>query len=300
MGDGEGVESETRRILVADDEKQIRLLLSEYLGGKGFEVHCVPDGLAALEALETDSFDAAVVDLSMPRMDGIEVVRRAREKNPGVAFVIITGYASDRAAIDALNAGAVRFLPKPFKLEDLLASIKSALKARGGEFTASTGTGLEVQARPNWVVVTAPSQRVTRDRLEHLFELLAGQELPRDELNDIRIALGEIVSNAVEWGNRHDLTKPVKVSYCLFPGEIVLTIEDLGMGFQPEDIPDPLSSAEAPLRVARERERQGKRPGGFGLAIARNVMDQIIYNRLGNSVVMSKRLSNRKDDQARA
>jgi DNA-binding response OmpR family regulator len=279
-----------KRILIADDESEIRFLLGDFFASSGFEVNCVCDGQQALEVLETEKFDVAVIDLAMPKVNGIEVVRRGREKRPDTGFVIITGYASGRAIMEAMSAGAVRFLPKPFMLDDLMAAVNAALQARPGEVGAA-GPALDVRSRGDWVEVTAPSQKEYRDRLEHLFETLAGQDLPRAVLNDIRIALGEIVSNAMEWGNRHQLDKPVRVSYCLFPDEVVFRIEDLGPGFDPSEVPDPLATPDAPLDLAREREAQGKRPGGFGLAIARNVMDQIIYNGIGNSVVMSKRLS---------
>jgi len=279
-----------KRILIADDEAEIRFLLEDFFAGSGFEVRCVCDGQQALELLDAEEFDVAVVDLAMPRVDGIEVVRRGREKRPGLGFVIITGYASGRAIMEAMSAGAVRFLPKPFMLDDLMSAVKVALQAGSGE-PVTAGQSMDVRSRGAWIEITAPSQREYRDRLEHLFEALSGQDLPREIVDDIRIALGEVVSNAMEWGNRHELDKPVRVSYCLFPEEVVFRIDDLGPGFDPNEVPDPLSSPDAPLDLARDREAQGKRPGGFGLAIARNVMDQIIYNGIGNSVVMSKRLS---------
>ncbi len=279
-----------KRILVADDEKDICVLLDDFLTGKGFSVRCVCDGAEALKALAEEPFAVVIVDLAMPKVGGIDVVARASKEYPKTSFVVITGYPSDHAVVDAMNAGAMRFLPKPFKLDDVLTAVKDGLQLGRAPEPAGKAP-IAVEARPDWVDITAPSRKESRDRLEHLFELLSGQNLPPDEMRDIRIALGEVVSNAIEWGNKHDLTKPVRVSYCLFPHEIVFKIEDLGVGFEPEEVPDPLETPEAPLQVAQDRESSGKRPGGFGVAIARNVMDQIIYNRVGNSVVMSKRFS---------
>ena len=282
--------SEAKRILVADDEPEIRRLLEDFLAAKGFDVRTVADGAQALEAIDAEAFDVAIVDLAMPKIDGIEVIRQANQKRPEMSFVVITGYASDRAVVEAMNAGAMRFLPKPFKLEDVLTAVRSGLHV-GKSADPVSDAAMAIEARRDWVEITAPSRGESRDRLEHLFELLSGQDIPSEEMRDIRIALGEVVSNSIEWGNKHDLTKPVRVSYCLFPTEIVFKIEDLGVGFQPEEVPDPLGSPDGPLEIAQEREDLGKRPGGFGLAIARSVMDQIIYNSVGNSVVMSKRFS---------
>jgi CheY-like chemotaxis protein/anti-sigma regulatory factor (Ser/Thr protein kinase) len=282
------VEVTGKRLLVADDDVEIRDLLAEYLGQHGCEVKAVADGVEALEALAEASYDAAVVDLSMPRMDGVELIRRAARKHPELRFVVVTGYSSDRAVIDTMSAGAVRFLTKPFRLDEVLAAVKTALRAgRKVEEGEGEGAGMDVQARPDWIEITAPSRNEYRDRLEHLFEVLSGRQLPAREMEDIRIALGEIVANAIEWGNREDADKPLKVSYCLFPEEIVFRIEDLGPGFDPSELPAPGTD---PVELMRIREEQGKRPGGLGLAIAHKVMDRIIYNRLGNSVVMSRRL----------
>ncbi len=289
------MEFEGMRILVADDEPQMQDLLLMYLTNLGFEVRTVGDGQEALEALAAEHFDAAVVDVSMPRIDGIELVRRTRSEHPRVGFVVITGYPSKQAILDSANAGAVRFLAKPFELADLRAAVVAALHAdRGGLDLAETS--VEVQARSQWVEITAGSRREHVERVEHLFELLSGHHLSPLELEDIKIVINEVVTNAVEWGNRHDLVKPVRISYCLFPGEIVFKVEDLGVGFEPGEVPDPLVDPEhGPAEVARRREADGKRPGGFGLAITRKVMDRVIYNRLGNSVVMSKRLGSGAD-----
>lgn len=284
------MEFEGRRILVADDEPEMQDMLLMYLTNLGFEVRTAGDGQEALEALAAERFDAAVVDVSMPHIDGIELVRRARSEHPRVGFVVITGYPSKQAIVDSANAGAVRFLPKPFELADLRSAVAAALRA-GREGQDPGETSVEVQARSQWVEITAGSRREHVERVEHLFELLSGHHLSARELEDIKIVISEVVANAVEWGNRHDLVKPVRVSYGLFPGEIVFKIEDLGVGFEPGEVPDPLADPEhGPAQVARRREAEGKRPGGFGLAITRKVMDQVIYNRLGNSVVMSKRL----------
>ncbi len=280
------MEKTGKRLLIADDDAEIRDLLAEYLDAHGFEVATAVDGQEALETLANGHFDAAVVDLSMPRMDGVELIRRAAEDHPQVRFVVITGYSSERAVIDTLSLGAVRFLAKPFRLDAVLSAVKTALRA-GRDAGRAAGAGMDVQARPDWVEITAPSRTEYRDRLEHLFELLSGRQLPAQELEDIRIALGEIVANAIEWGNHEDATKPVRVSYCLFPEEIVFKIEDLGPGFDISELPEPESD---PLELMRVREEQGKRPGGLGLTIAHKVMDRIIHNRVGNSVVMSKRL----------
>jgi CheY-like chemotaxis protein/anti-sigma regulatory factor (Ser/Thr protein kinase) len=281
-----------QRLLVADDDLHIRELLEFYLRSLGFRVTLAADGAAALAAIERTAFDAAVIDLRMPGLDGIELVRRAAEVRPGLPFVLITGFASDRAVIDSMNAGVARFLRKPFDLEELRDAVTAAL--RSGEDPEAVRAGpLRVSAQQGWVEISAPSHREFIERLDNLFDQLVVHRVAPAEAGDLRIALTEIVTNAMEWGSRGDPAKPVRVSYCLFPGEIVIKVEDFGPGFRPEAVPDPQAD---PLASSEARSASGKRPGGFGLAIARRVMDRMIHNQTGNCVVMSKRLTGKSPD----
>jgi len=275
-----------RSILVADDDAHIRELLEVYLRGLGFRVATAADGCAALEVVGREELDAAVIDLRMPGLDGIELVRRAAEVRPRLPFVLITAFASDRVVFESMNAGVARFIRKPFDLDELRDAVTAALRA--GEDRSASGSGrFRVSTQQGWVQVSAPSHREFLERLDNLFALLLAHRVAESDARDLRIALNEIVTNAMEWGNRGDPTKPVQASYCLFPGEIVIKVEDLGPGFRPEEVPDPLAD---PVGLFESREAVGKRPGGFGVSIARRVMDRLIYSQAGNCVVMSKRL----------
>ena len=281
-----------KRILVVEDNPDALLLVSEYLTGLDFSVTRTADGQEALEALSAGNFDAAVTDVAMPRMNGIELLRRAQRDYPQVPFVVMTGYPSDQVIIDSMNAGVVRFLAKPFGLEQLKFAVCAALRAAGGELLPGDAP-LEVTSHSGWVEITSPSRLDYIDRVEDLLARLSGRRMPASELKEIKIAVNEMISNAIEWGNRNEMSKPVRISYCLFPEEIVFKIEDLGPGFDLDSVPD---AAADPLGVTRERAKAGKRPGGFGLAITRNLMTRLIYNDLGNCLVMSKKLNAGKPD----
>jgi serine/threonine-protein kinase RsbW len=114
--------------------------------------------------------------------------------------------------------------------------------------------------------------------------LLQHSPLPEDSIHAIHYAICEVLLNAMEHGNRFDSRKRVKGSYVIFKDRLVVKIDDQGSGFLPEDVPDPI---EAPVAVAEERRRQGKRPGGYGLHLARKWME-MTFNDRGNSVVLSR------------
>ena len=119
-----------RRILVADDEAKIGLMLQEFLSDDGYEVSPFTYSLDALRALKSDRYDLLLTDLKMPVLDGLELARRAHRIDPDLAIVIVTGYASTDSVIDALRFGVSDYLIKPFELADLRSVVKRALDAR--------------------------------------------------------------------------------------------------------------------------------------------------------------------------
>src|SRR6202162_824 len=114
------------RILFADDEAHLRDLMQMELPRLGHEVTVCPDGAAALKALEKGSYDAALLDLRVPGLNGIEVLGKARQISPETQVIILTGHATVDTAVQALRLGAFDYLTKPCKwaeLEILLARV---------------------------------------------------------------------------------------------------------------------------------------------------------------------------------
>ena len=107
-------EIEHRRVLVVDDEKNIRLTLSEVLQGMGFSVDTAADGQEALTRLEAMDYWMMFLDLRMPGLNGMDVLRQVRSLQSEVYVIIITAHGAVTNAVEAMKLGAVDFLPKPF------------------------------------------------------------------------------------------------------------------------------------------------------------------------------------------
>ncbi len=105
---------EGRRVLIVDDEKNIRLTLSQSLESLEIETDTAANGEEALAKLEEEDFGLMLLDLKMPGMDGIEVLRKVREMRPDIRVIIITAYGTIESAIEAVKLGAVDFIQKPF------------------------------------------------------------------------------------------------------------------------------------------------------------------------------------------
>lgn len=118
------------RILVVDDEKGVVNSCVRILERKGYMVTGITDSQAAPALLKEESFDLLLSDIKMPRMDGLELLRLAKEIDPHLTVVLITGYGTMEDAINAIRLGAQGFIMKPFEPEDLIETIKDNLNRR--------------------------------------------------------------------------------------------------------------------------------------------------------------------------
>jgi len=116
-----------RRILVVDDEEPIRGLIEQILEREGFEVETASDGPTGLEKATSGEFDLILLDVRIPRKDGMTVLREIREVDPDAVVMVMTAYASIEQALEALRAGAYDYVPKPFKKDELLVRVRRAL-----------------------------------------------------------------------------------------------------------------------------------------------------------------------------
>ena len=116
-----------RRVLVVDDEEAIRDLLAKMLELADYEVDSAADGPGALDHLKRDGYDLMFVDLKMPGMDGLALIRQARAMKPTLPVIVITGYSSEASAIEALNLGVSAYITKPFRVPQVLEAASRAL-----------------------------------------------------------------------------------------------------------------------------------------------------------------------------
>lgn len=118
------------RILFADDEKSLQEFMRNELPGLGHEVVVCPDGKAALKALEKNKFDAAILDLRMPGLDGLEVLEKLKQISPDTEVILMTGHGSMETAIEAMRKGAFDYLNKPCKLTEIEAILGKVAEKR--------------------------------------------------------------------------------------------------------------------------------------------------------------------------
>ncbi|MEV6767546.1 response regulator transcription factor [Nocardia sp. NPDC051030] len=128
------------RILVVDDDRAVRESLRRSLTFNGYTVELAVDGLDALEKTASQRPDALVLDVMMPRLDGLEVCRRLRSTGDDLPILVLTARDSVSERVAGLDAGADDYLPKPFALEELLARLRALLRRTTSDASESSET----------------------------------------------------------------------------------------------------------------------------------------------------------------
>ena len=272
-------------ILIVDDDQVTRHLLKKVLTSAGFTTAVAKDGVDGLKALRAKAFDLLLLDVWMPRMNGLELLAKvhALKKRPRV--IVMTSDDAPETLLKAVREQAFRYVHKPVESLELLRTVREVIKA-------PEPPRIEVvSARPEWVELVVPC---TRAAAEHIQTVMAhlDTDLAPDLRESIAYAFRELLLNAVEWGGRLDSKRKVRVSCLRAKRMLIYRIADPGPGFKIDDLPHAAigQPPEDPIAHVYVREAQGLRPGGFGLLTVRASVDELLYNEKRNEVVFVKYL----------
>ncbi|MGW0020894.1 response regulator transcription factor [Rhodococcus sp. NPDC003382] len=177
------------RILVVDDDRAVRESLRRSLSFNGYTVDLATDGQDALDQVMVSRPDAMVLDVMMPRVDGLEVCRRLRSTGDDLPILVLTARDSVSERVAGLDAGADDYLPKPFALEELLARLRALLRRAGPDPSRTTEETLsfeDLTLNPETREVTRGNRSISLTRTEFaLMEMLMAN--PRRVLTRSRI-----------------------------------------------------------------------------------------------------------------
>lgn len=173
------------RLLVIDDDERLFELLDTYLQENGAAATRAKDGLAGLDALERDSYDAVLLDVMMPGMDGLEVLRRVREKS-SIPVIMLTAKGDETDRVVGLELGADDYVSKPFSPRELLARVKAVLRRAQPDATKErlSAGGVVVEVPSREVRVDGEMVELTGLEFDLLVALMrrAGRVVPRSSL----------------------------------------------------------------------------------------------------------------------
>jgi DNA-binding response OmpR family regulator len=278
-------------VLLAEDDAPSRQIYFTVLNAEGYSVIEVPDGRSALDVLYSQQVDLLLTDIMMPGMTGIELLERAREIKPDLRAIVMTGHKTSDAVIGALRNRACEFLEKPFRTEELLDTVRSVLGR-------DSGLPIEVISdKPDWIELRVPCDL---DAVEPIQRFLG--HLHENVSKETREAVGavfrELLNNAIEHGGKCDPEKRVDIKYIRLKRAILYSIKDPGEGFNLTEIAHAAvaNPPDDPTRHMEVRQELGLRPGGFGILLASQVIDELVYNEKHNELIFVKYIDNNTQD----
>jgi YesN/AraC family two-component response regulator len=263
------------RLLVVDDEFSILTHLGQFLSGKGFNVMLASDGKEALDIFRKRSVDLILSDVKMPGINGVQLLKAVKDVNPRIPVILISGYRDVNTVVDALKAGAENFLTKPLNMDELVSVVERSLNLSCIRLVTSEHflqleqtTTMEVPSQSEWIC-----EVINQISLSAVAVGFAQYDLD----NNIKLALIEAVTNAMEHGNRWDINKNVTIELVSKPNELQVKVCDQGKGFNHSGVPDPTDE----VNLMCER--------GRGIFLMRAIMDEISYQEPGNCLTLIKR-----------
>lgn len=277
------------KILIVDDDATTRHVLQSLLAKEGMPVEVAEDGVQALKALRYGRFDLMLLDVWMPRMDGLELLGRLRARKRRPRVIVMTSDDAPETLLKAMRGQANRYVHKPVAAETLLQVVREAL-------AAPEPVPIEViSARPEWVEMIVPCTREAADRIQEVTAEL-DTSLPPELRESIAYAFRELLMNAIEWGGQLDPDRKVRIASLRTRRMILYRIADPGPGFDIDNLPHSAigQPPDNPIAHMEVREAQGIRPGGFGLLTVRASVDELIYNEQRNEVVFVKYLEEKE------
>ena len=276
-----------KKILVADDDRETRHLLSGILETAGFEVATVEDGDSALTRLLSEEFDLLLTGVWMAGMNGLELLARLKDEPKRPRTVVMTSENTPEVMMQAVRQQAYRYLHKPIDPNTVVELIKEALSAK------PTSSPIEVvSAVPHWIELLVPCELAAVSEIAGFMSQLKSG-LSDKESEHVGFAFRELLTNAIEWGGKLDPNQKVRIACLKTPHMLLYRIEDPGTGFRFEDLSHAAigNPEDDPFRHGEIRQEKGMRPGGFGIVMVRDLVDELLYNEVHNEVVLIKYLN---------
>lgn len=250
------------------------------------QVVAVQDEFEASQQLRARAFDVMLTDPASPACRDLAYLKILSGIQPGLKTVLLLPEATPEDVIASLRAHIFACFTAPFNLAEIIAMLLRALKANDWQ------KGIEVlSASPDWISLRVTSRRLTAARLVQFMAEL-NQDLPTTERENLLSAFREILLNAMEHGAGFDPEKVVEVSAIRATNNLLFIFRDPGPGFKLAALPHAAISnpPDEPAAHILKRMELGLRPGGFGILMARELVDEVIYNESGNEVMLVKRL----------
>ena len=268
-------------LLVACSDPLIMKAVGEVLSSWKFE--CARDNKEAFELVEKSAFELVITDDKSAGREDVELLRKIRLVRPHTRLIIITDESTPANVIAAIRGRAFSYFTRPFSQSALEEMLHLATECPAWD------EGIEMlSGTDSWVRLSVRCDIGTANRvLQFIHEAL---DLPQAESEKVGTAFREMLLNAMEHGGKFDPTRRVEFGYLRARHMVACRIKDPGEGFSLLENRDTAANnpPDDPLRHLKHREEHGVRPGGYGVMLAKNLVDEMFYTEKGNEVLLIK------------
>jgi DNA-binding response OmpR family regulator len=272
--------------LVVASGDDIDELLASVLATEDWNIQRAVDNQDALSLARTKMFDLIITGLKTRGREDLELLRLIRGARPHIRLIILTDEWTPGDVIAAMRQGAFSYFSAPFEPSALAQMVRAAMAEPCWD------DGIEIlSATPAWVRLTARCDLLTANRLVQFLHGVGG--IPQADKDQIISAFREILINAMEHGAHFDPSQHVEISFIRSRRAIACRVKDPGQGFSLHELRHATTgtSLEDLFNSVAFREEKGLRPGGFGMLLAKKLVDELIYDEKGNDVLLIKYLS---------
>jgi len=248
-----------------------------------WRLDCARDNEEALALVEKSAFDLVITDEASSGREDVELLRRIRLVRPHTRLIIITDRSTPADVIAAMRAGAFSYLTKPLSTGALEEVLQLAIELPACDDAIEVLSGTDA-----WIRLSVRCDVSTANRLQQFVREFL--DLPEVDEDKVATASREMLLNAMEHGGKFDPQRRIEIAYLRARQVVLIRIKDPGEGFSLEENLDTAANnpPDDPMRHLKHREAQGIRPGGYGILLARNLVDELFYGEKGNDVLLIK------------
>ena len=281
------VTGEHSQALIVDSSPEINRLLANLFDGSEWTIRYAGNNKDALRLAQERSYDLIITGEKTSGHEDVDLLRRLRLVRPHTRLIILTDEFVPGDVLESIREHAFSYFARPFSTEKLAEIIRLSM------MEPCWDDGIEIlSATPEWIRLSVRCDIVAANRLLQFYREASG--LPDPETEEVAGAFRELLVNAMEHGGKFDPHQYVEVGYVRTKRVVMCRIKDPGEGFSLEELQHTVlaNPPDNPFQHMAEREARGMRPGGFGILMAKKLVDELLYNEQGNEVLLVKYLSN--------
>jgi len=268
--------------LIVNDEPATSSQLAAFVGELGYQTVLKDTGAGALAAVREHQPDVILLDLTLLDATGFEICHKLKcDRETNLIPVILVALKDDpRQVLSGLRVGSNGYIAKPYTRQEIKDAIDAANAWRHERVEHGDHGEITFTLRSEMTFL-----QETNDLLTSLF---SHTPLTERQIKELKQVITEMGGNAIEWGHRKNAELPLKIVYRIGADHVKLIITDQGPGFDPRNLPH-AASDEDPIQHLDVRNELGIREGGFGIMLAKGMVDEFKYNDIGNQVTLVKR-----------